>query len=189
MSTLSDQLAALGIAPTEGGILPPVLTDEIDALLVAAFPHDAVVDARIALDVHHQLGLWRERLEWRLAREHGAKLATAPKYDRKACVHKLVEIDASKAELLCRTCGASINAVVWMSRHTEELQRAENLRRFLKNDATKLATEVDDLKRERSAIKQTVKRGKVTAAKQALRADDSEYLIPPTPKRKRSPKP
>jgi hypothetical protein len=185
VSTLSDQLAALGIRP--GPDVTISAADEIIQICQAVtLDTPTLEDLDDAAELYNVLEQCVAQLGWRLTR-HGIKLAeVTTKYKiAMPCIHSQVEIDEALASLRCKACGAGVNPIWWLGSHAGEITKSEDWRHHLEAEKKRLAVEIDGLKQALSKTKQKVRRGKISEAKQALREDGSEYLIPPAAKRKR----
>lgn len=185
VSTLSNQLAALGIHHGPDVTISPA--EEIIRICQAVnLDAPTISDLDDAVEIFGVLEHCVAHLGWRLTR-HGIKLAdVTTKYKHAMpCIHSQVEIDEALASLHCKACGAGVNPIWWLGSHAAEITKSEDWRHHLESEKKRLAIEIDKLKKDRQKAKQSTKRAKVTQAKQELRAEGSDYLIPPSPKRKR----
>lgn len=202
MSELSAQLAALGIpAPSSPVVVNESPADIVMAVVAEYLKAGDSADPMVGLELLHMLRWAQLRLETELARTSGCSVTKKierpptrrvtktyfgkPVEVDEECPHRCVEVDEKQSLLTCTSCGAFVNPVWWLARNTKEVTRAEEWRVSVAKDAARVRTELEELKAELSRTKQKNKRAKQTGAKQALRADGSDYLIPPAPKRKR----
>lgn len=150
------------------------------------------------LDVYQALELWRIRIDHQLARLTGSnsRVGTPPQVkkvvqyigDAKTimadCEHPTVDVDDKLAELTCRTCGHKVSPVWWLSRHAEQVARAEGWRKAVRENRADLDKEIAALKNERNLLKQQIKRAKATGAKEYLKLDGSPELLPASRKKR-----
>ncbi len=168
--TIQDDLSKLGLSqPTVIAPIASSQADEITAIVreVCAADFSKKIDIGRphelddAIEIYQALEMGMVRLAHKLS-HHGVKIAEVlykHKFSR-PCQHPRIEIDEALASVRCLACGAGVNPVWWMHRHTEEIQRSEDWRLHLEADKRKLAVEIDGLKCERSKHKQAVKRAK-----------------------------
>jgi hypothetical protein len=189
MSTLSDQLAGLGLRPasdvdvsTAPERVLSIVGDLQERLERAPHADHELTDE--GMDMFVALGYALARLGWSLAKRGAALGEVTHRYRfQRPCEHTQVETDEALAMVRCKACGAAVNATWWIHRHAEEMTRAEERRIHLDDENRRQRAENERLREERSKVKQQVRRGKMTAAKQVLRADGSDYLVPPAPRR------
>jgi hypothetical protein len=212
VSNLSTELAAIGIPePSQKAVLETEGAAEIVTSAVLGYLRHDAADPLLGHELLTTLRSMTERLEFELARsgcsvttpakprtiavkrkahrwvnsKDGDPVAVPHEYEsHEKCPHDLIEVDEAASEVTCRRCGLLVNAVWWLARHTDQITKAEKWRHSLATDRKRLEGEIAELKADLSRTKQANKRAKQTSAKQALRADGADYLIPPSPKRK-----
>lgn len=167
---LSDQLACLGIGKPSAVAIDPSPAEEIAAIVRAVCEvkyADVDIGRNRALDeaveVFAALELGMLRLGAQLTKA-GVKLVEASyrhDFERdRVCGHDRVQVDEALSVLRCAICGASVNPTWWIAKRTREIERSEEWKLHLEHDKKQLAVEIDELKYERSKIKQQVKRAK-----------------------------
>jgi hypothetical protein len=177
--SLQEALAQLGIRQVQDGVIaPPDIYDVIEGHVFECYPF--VADHRIKplpaaviglVDLHSDLSMLLLRIQHTLSMHGHAILRTIKPPQvasgattlggaqiKEECKHLLVDVDATRSELVCRTCDTRVNPMWWLARYTAEIQRASQARESLRKQSESLRAEVEALKKEREKHRAAMRR-------------------------------